>query len=84
MFDPSKIKRTTTLGSAFSIGLAMVLAIAIGFGLGLWVDNTWPSLAPWGKIVGLGLGIVSAYRNLFIMIRRIQKEMDKNERQKSG
>ncbi len=78
-FKPQGIK---TIGNAASIGLSMVLAIVIGFALGWWVDNTWPALTPWGKFAGLGIGIVAAYRNLYVLIKRIQREMDENERDK--
>ena len=62
------------LGKAASIGFAMVLAVAMGFGIGWWMDKTWPSMAPWGKMVGFAIGVVAAYRNLFIMYRRLTKE----------
>ena len=83
-FKRDKLKNVTTLGNAASIGLSMVLAIVIGFALGWWADKTWTSLAPVGKFAGLGLGIAAAYRNLFVMMRRIQKEMQNHERDKSA
>lgn len=75
--------RVMGLGNAFSIGLAMVLAIVIGFGAGFWVDRTWPDAAPWGKMIGLGIGIAAAYRNLYIMVMRLKRDMEKDE-PKSG
>ena len=65
------------LGRAFSIGMAMVLAVAIGFILGWLVDGHWPNISPWGKIIGLAFGVAATYRNLFIMFRRINKQMNK-------
>jgi ATP synthase protein I len=62
------------IAKAASIGLAMVFAIAIAVALGWWVDKQWPGVAPWGKLVGLGMGIVAAYRNLFIMYRALTKD----------
>jgi F0F1-type ATP synthase assembly protein I len=54
----------------------MVLAIVIAVALGWWVDKQWTSIAPWGKLVGFGIGIVAAYRKLFIMYRFLVKDKD--------
>jgi ATP synthase protein I len=64
---------------AASIGLAMVLAMVIAFALGWWVDNRWPSISPWGKLVGAGMGIVAAYRNLFVMYKCLVKDKDRDK-----
>jgi F0F1-type ATP synthase assembly protein I len=67
------------IARAASIGLAMVFALAIACLLGWWVDKTWPGVAPWGKVMGLIVGIASAYRNLFIMYRRLAQDQDKDK-----
>ena len=74
-----KPDRIMTLGNAFSIGMAMVLAVVIGFALGYWVDYKWPGASPWGKLIGLVIGIAAAYRNLFVMGMRLKRSMEKNE-----
>lgn len=58
------------LARVSSMGLSMVIATVLGFGLGYWVDAKWESLAPWGKLVGLVLGIVAGYRNLYVIWKR--------------
>lgn len=60
------------LAQASSIGLAMVLAIVFGTALGYWVDKTW-STGPWGLLIGLLIGIIAAFRNLYILGKRAQK-----------
>lgn len=64
------------LAQASSIGLAMVLAIVFGTALGYWVDKTWGT-GPWGLLVGLLMGIIAAFRNLYILGKRAQKLGDK-------
>lgn len=58
------------LARVSSMGLSMVIATILGFALGYWVDSKWEALAPWGKLVGLVLGIVAGYRNLYVIWKR--------------
>jgi ATP synthase protein I len=59
------------LARVSSMGIAMVLATVMGFGLGYWVDGLWGGFtAPWGKLVGLVIGIVAGYRNIYIIMKR--------------
>jgi len=53
-----------------SMGIAMVIATVIGFALGEWIDNIWKNISPCGKIVGLLLGIIAGYHNLYIVWKR--------------
>ncbi|MBW1992252.1 MAG: AtpZ/AtpI family protein [Deltaproteobacteria bacterium] len=53
---------------ASAIGLSLVLAIAIGAGLGWWLSEVFNN-----KIffyIGLILGIIAGFRNLYIMGKR--------------
>jgi len=52
------------------MGLAMVLATVLGLGLGYWVDTLGWGTSPWGKIVGLIIGIIAGYRNIYIIMKR--------------
>lgn len=59
------------LARVSSLGISIVLATVIGFGLGYWVDSLWEGwTAPWGKLVGLLIGIAAGYNNIYIMIKR--------------
>lgn len=51
---------------ASAIGMALVLSIFIGFGLGYLLDNTFGT-GSFFKIVGLILGIIAGFRNIYIM-----------------
>lgn len=52
-----------------SMGLAMALAIVIGLVAGLYVDK-WLDTSPWGFFIGLLMGIVAGFRNLWIIAKR--------------
>ncbi|MFH1060773.1 MAG: AtpZ/AtpI family protein [Pseudomonadota bacterium] len=59
------------LARVSSMGISMVLATIMGFGLGYWVDTWWNgATSPWGKLVGLIIGIVAGYRNIYIIMKR--------------
>lgn len=62
------------LARASSIGLAMVLSIVFGLAIGYWVDQTWDT-KPWGLLIGLLVGIIAAFRNLYILGKRAQDAM---------
>ncbi len=57
------------LARVSSMGLAMVLATVIGLAAGYWVDARWGT-APWGFFIGLGLGLVAGFRNLYVIAKR--------------
>ncbi len=70
--DEDLKKTIKTLGFLSSIGLAMALSIAIGAAVGYYLDK-WLGTTPWLSLVFLGLGIVAAFRNLFILYKRSKK-----------
>jgi ATP synthase protein I len=57
------------LARVSSMGIAMALAIVIGLGAGYFIDK-WLGTEPWGFFLGLGMGIVAAFRNLYIIVQR--------------
>ena len=57
------------LARVSSMGIAMGLSIVIGLGAGYYVDK-FLGTHPWGFFVGLGMGIVAAFRNLYIIVQR--------------
>lgn len=57
------------LARVSSMGLAMVLAIVLGLGVGYWIDKKFGT-APWGFFIGLGVGIIAGFRNLYIIAKR--------------
>lgn len=53
---------------ASAIGMALVLAIAIGGGLGYWLAETFNNMLFF--YLGLLLGIIAGFRNVYIMGKR--------------
>ncbi len=62
---------------ASSIGISMVVSIFGSLYLGIWLDKKFGT-HPWLTMLLLFLGVVSGFRNLYIMIRR-SLEDDKSD-----
>lgn len=63
------------------MGMALVLATVIGVAAGYAVDRYFHT-DPWGFFIGLGMGIVAGFRNLYVIGRRLQR--DEGEREGQG
>ncbi len=60
---------------ASSLGIAMVAAILIGLFIGYQLDK-WLGTSPWFTLIFLVLGIISGFRNIFILSKRAMKDDD--------
>jgi ATP synthase protein I len=69
--DNDTKKTIRTLGYLSTIGLSMAFAIGLGAGIGYWLDKKLGT-GPWLFFVFLGLGIVAAFRNLYIMYKKVK------------
>ena len=69
--DNDTKKTIRTLGYLSTIGLSMTFAIGLGAGIGYWLDKKLGT-GPWLFFVFLGLGIVAAFRNLYIMYKKVK------------
>jgi F0F1-type ATP synthase assembly protein I len=67
--DEDLKKSIKTLGYLSTVGLAMALSIAIGALVGYYIDKKFGT-DPWFSFIGLGLGIVAAFRNLYVMYKK--------------
>lgn len=71
-----------TLGFLSSVGISMVAATFIGLGMGWWLDKQFDT-APWFTLIFLLLGIVSGFRNIFILtsreLKRQKEETDEDD-----
>jgi F0F1-type ATP synthase assembly protein I len=67
-----------TLSVVSSLGFAVVLAIAIGILIGLKLDQ-WLGTKPWFFFIFLLIGIVAAFRNIFIIIGKEIRNSEKGE-----
>jgi F0F1-type ATP synthase assembly protein I len=71
--DKETKKLFKTLSYLSTIGMAMALSIAIGALSGYYLDKHFGT-SPWLFFVFLGLGIAAAFRNLYIMYRKLQDQ----------
>ena len=60
-----------TLGYVSTVGISMAAAIGIGAWLGLYLDKKFGT-EPWLLIVCLGFGVAAAFRNLYLMYKKIK------------
>ena len=57
----------------------LVVAPLVGFFLGKYADR-WLKTTPWLTFVGLVLGFISAGREIYSIIRRVQAEEESDKR----
>jgi len=69
--DNETKKLFRTLSYLSTIGMAMALSIALGALIGYYLDNKFGT-EPWLFFVFLCFGIAAAFRNLYIMYKKIQ------------
>ncbi len=70
------------LGFLSSVGISMVASTFIGLAMGYYLDK-WLGTAPWLTLIFLGIGIVSGFRNIYILTER-ELRRQKNEQQDDG
>lgn len=71
-----------SLGFLSSVGICMVASILIGMAMGYYLDR-WLGTEPWLFLVFLLLGVVSGFRNIFILTERElrrQKQVAQDDR----
>ena len=61
----------------------MVAATFIGLAMGHYLD-LWLGTTPWLTLVFLLLGIVSGFRNVFILTRRELRRQEKSDQTQAG
>ena len=70
-----------SLGFLSSVGISMVASTFIGLAMGFYLDK-WLGTNPWMTLIFLGFGIVSGFRNIYILtereLKRQQEENNKN------
>jgi ATP synthase protein I len=70
--DEDLKKTIKTLGFVSTVGLSMGIAIALGALIGYYLDK-WLDTSPWLLLIFLGFGIAAAFRNLYIMYKRVER-----------
>jgi ATP synthase protein I len=71
-----------SLGFLSSVGISMVASTLIGLGMGYYLDK-WLGTSPWLTLIFLGFGVVSGFRNIYILTERELKRQEK-ENHKDG
>ncbi len=69
--DNETKKLIRTLGYVSTVGLAMAFSIGIGALVGHYLDKKFGT-APWLLLVFFGFGVAAAFRNLYIMYKKIK------------
>jgi len=69
--DNDTKKTIRTLGYVSTVGLSMAFAIGIGAIVGHYLDKKFGT-APWLLLIFLGFGVAAAFRNLYIMYKKIK------------
>jgi ATP synthase protein I len=75
-----------SLGFLSSVGISMVAATFIGLAMGYYLDK-WLGTSPWLTLIFLVFGIVSGFRNIYILTNRElkrQEEENKKDGEKHG
>ena len=80
IMDDDKRQLMRSLGFLSSIGISMVAASFIGLFIGVYLDK-WLGTKPWMTLIWLGIGIVSGFRNIFILTRRGMRELEQDDKQ---
>ena len=71
-----------TLGFLSSVGISMDASTFIGLAMGYYLDK-WLGTSPWLTLIFLLLGIISGFRNIFILtsreLKRQQREQESDD-----
>jgi len=67
------------IGVLSTVGLTMVFATVIGLFIGLKLDG-WLGTSPWLTGLFLLLGIFAGFRNLFMHVKKSQKDLENQSR----
>ena len=66
-----------SLISYSSLGLEMGLSVAIGIGMGYFLDRYFKTY-PYMTIIFMIFGIIAAFKTIFVLLKKIGKEDERN------
>lgn len=70
-----------SLGFLSGVGISLVAATFIGLAMGYYLDK-WLGTSPWLTLIFLGFGIVSGFRNVYILTEReLKRQQRENEKE---
>lgn len=67
-----------SLGFLSGVGISLVASTFIGLAMGYYLDK-WLGTSPWMTLIFLGFGIVSGFRNVYILTERELKRQQRDE-----
>jgi len=76
--DKDTKKTIRTLSYLSTTGMAMAICIALGALIGYYLDKKFKT-DPWLLLVFLLFGIIAAFENLIIMVRKSRRDDQKSE-----
>lgn len=76
----SDTQRGNALGQAMKISVDLIAGVGVGGGLGWLAQQQFPSIKPWGLVVGLLVGIAAGMLNVIRTARRLQSEAEPMQR----
>ncbi len=68
-----------SLGFLSSVGIALVVSILIGLGMGVYLDR-WLDTRPLFTLIMLLIGVISGFRNVYILTNRELKRQEYEDR----
>jgi ATP synthase protein I len=58
-----------------TMGISMALAIVIGIFIGYYLDKWFNTKYPYFFIIFMLLGIIAGFRNLYVIMKRTEKDL---------
>lgn len=72
-FGKDSSRRARDIGTYTLIPMLMLAGPAVGYALGLLVQKQWGG-DPWGAVVGMLVGLVAGFRQVFLLLARFGKK----------
>ncbi|MCK5339826.1 MAG: AtpZ/AtpI family protein [Desulfobulbaceae bacterium] len=79
-YNPRK-EMLKMVGDVSTIGMTVGFSVFIGVWIGHFLDNKVfdGKTSPWLTLIFLGFGIIAAFKNLFLMVKKREKENSDSE-----
>jgi ATP synthase protein I len=75
MARPREPGAWTALAELSAVGMTLVMSTIVGLAGGYFADG-WLGTKPWLTLIGLVLGIVAGFVNLFRSVKKAERELD--------
>ena len=76
-------RKARDIGTYTLIPMLMLAGPAVGYVLGLLVQNRWGG-EPWSAVIGMLVGLVAGFRQVFLLLARVGDERGKKKGKKKG